>query len=92
MPRGKSTKRFESHDDLHPLFMDLINDIADMDHEEKEALAFDADVSIATLYNWQRPDGTIAPRSSTLFRVAEALGYKVTWSRKAALKVVRKVA
>jgi transcriptional regulator with XRE-family HTH domain len=45
-----------------------------------EAVAHEAGCSPSTLYHW-REGITIAPRINTLTRVAQVLGYEITWSR-----------
>lgn len=46
-----------------------------------------SDVSISTLYKWV--DGDVEnPRSDTLFRVAEVIGFEIEWNILARLRLV----
>jgi transcriptional regulator with XRE-family HTH domain len=45
-----------------------------------ESVAYEAGCSPSTLYHW-REGITIAPRINTLTRVAQVLGYTITWTK-----------
>lgn len=52
-----------------------------------ETVAENADVSIGTLYKWMHGE-TLNPHSDTLFKVAKALGFHITWKIPRSLKQV----
>lgn len=60
----------------HFLFIHVINGIHR--YPSIPALAKAAKVSEPTLYSWISSQ-VAAPRSDTLFKVAKALGYEVSW-------------
>ena len=70
------------------LFIDIIDELADLTTQETKDLALDAGVHFTTLYAWRRGK-TWTPRLDCFVRVASALGYElVLQKRRSTLRLV----
>lgn len=78
------TKRVKPHlVEREEIFLDIIYELEKHNDEEKRRIALEASVHYTTLYNWTSFK-TVAPRISTLVRVARVLGYDIALVRLAA--------
>lgn len=64
----------------HKLFLEII---AELHNYNIQSVAEHSRVSSVTLYNWMQGK-VYAPRTDTLFRVADTLGLDICWYKKKA--------
>lgn len=76
----KRASSLDSEREREKLFLDVIAILLRYNDAEKRQIAEDAEVSWVTFYAWCSGK-TIAPRISTLARVARVLGFEIVLSR-----------